>query len=1611
MLKDLREREPVVADTFAQADRVMTPLLGKPLTEFIFIDGDDGEAVAQLEQQLLQTEITQPAVLATDLALTRLLATYGITPDIVMGHSLGEYGALVAAGALSFEAALEAVSARGSEMAHISVEDNGAMAAVLAPLDEIERVVDSIDGYVVIANVNSPSQAVIGGATAAVEAAIEAFGDAGHTAIRLPVSHAFHTSIVAPASEPLRQALHRLDLTAPTLPIVANVDGELYPMGPDVQDRMLDILARQVASPVQFVKGLHTLYAQGARVFVEVGPKKALHGFVEDALGQQHDDVVALFTNHPKQGDVVAFNQALCGLYAAGLGGPAEASTKAPTEAPAPAEAVAVPEPAATAPAVATLPDDRYRELGHMLADFLDRSRSVWEGRHAAPAPAPQPVVEGPSEPVVVTGAALGLPGTERVFDDDNLGRILAGQQFIGQIPQSVREAMADKHITRLVKSEHGDPRFEAIDSPDDVIKLAARAGVFDVVEEFGVDADRDKALDDCTRLAIGAGFDALRDAGIPLVMHYKTTTVGTKLPERWGLPDALRDETGVIFASAFPGYGEFARDIERYVADRFRRDELAALRAIRSRLDGGEAAAETDRRIGELEAAIAAEPFEFDRRFLFRVLAMGHSQFAEIIGARGPNTQVNAACASTTQAIGLAEDWIRAGRCRRVVIVAADNVTSDALLEWVGAGFLATGAAATDEAVEEAAVPFDNRRHGMLLGMGAAAVVVESAEAARERGMQPMCEVLAIGHRQQRVPRHQAGRRPHLAGHGGPGDPGRGPWRRPPRHRPRDRVRLARDLHPGPRRQRPGRDQRPADGVRRGRRPGGHRQHQGVHRPPDGGRHRGRGRHQGARDRDRPAGAQLQGGRPVPRGAEPLDRRRLPRAVRAAAGCGLRLADQHGAAAVDARPDGVHRSPAELGYEYRIVDRPAWQRWLAAISGTDDARLEVVQRRLRVVDSGPAAAPSRRPHRPRSPRPRRGRAGADPRRRARAAEPAAAEPEPATALDVEAEVLAVVADKTGYPADMLDLDLDLEADLGIDTVKQAEVFALIRERFDIERDDKLKLRDYPTLTHVIGFVRDRATARPRHRRPPTPVLEPEPDPRSARAGSGLDAEAEVLAVVADKTGYPADMLDLDLDLEADLGIDTVKQAEVFALIRERFDIERDDKLKLRDYPTLTHVIGFVRDRAATGAAPAPAATEPAVLEPEPEPAVLEPEPAAPDLDAEAEVLAVVADKTGYPADMLDLDLDLEADLGIDTVKQAEVFALIRERFDIERDDKLKLRDYPTLTHVIGFVRDRAATGAAPAPAATEPAAHRARDPNPRCSSPSRRRPTWTPRPRSWRWWPTRPATPPTCSTSTSTSKPTSASTPSSKPRSSPSSANASASNATTSSSSATTPPSPTSSASSATGAADGRNRGRSSGKYPDDHPQFGTRARTGGHRRGRDRRRPDAAAGARPDHPPAARRLRPDRGRPWRAAPGSSSGSTTAAWAPPWPSGSPPGGSRCSPSTTGRAPTTCSPASTAGSPPARSRACTGSPPSTRRARSARWTWPAGARPTGCGSSSCTPRCGGCTTTSRRRAPSSWPPPASAAATATTRPAPPPRWAARSPASPRRSPASAPTRW
>jgi acyl carrier protein/NAD(P)-dependent dehydrogenase (short-subunit alcohol dehydrogenase family) len=329
-------------------------------------------------------------------------------------------------------------------------------------------------------------------------------------------------------------------------------------------------------------------------------------------------------------------------------------------------------------------------------------------------------------------------------------------------------------------------------------------------------------------------------------------------------------------------------------------------------------------------------------------------------------------------------------------------------------------------------------------------------------------------------------------------------------------------------------------------------------------------------------------------------------------------------------------------------------------------------------------------------------------------AEPAPAPPAPAvvapresTGDAVKERILALVVEKTGYPKDMLDLDLDLEADLGVDTVKQAEMFAAIREIYNIPRDENRKLRDYPTLSHVIRFVyemRPDLESTPPALATPQPAAEtkpaeqapvpPAPAVVAPQEGAGDAVRERILALVVEKTGYPKDMLDLDLDLEADLGVDTVKQAEMFAAIREIYKISRDESRKLRDYPTLSHVIRFVYEMrpdlaGAPQAPPAPAPKE--QVTPPSSPVVKAQGPTAQSI--KEKVLDIVAEKTGYPKEMLDLDLDLEADLGIDTVKQAEMFAAVRAAYNIPRDENLKLRDFPTLASVIQFAVDRSHLG------------------------------------------------------------------------------------------------------------------------------------------------------------------------------------------------------------------------------------------------------------------------------------------------------------------------------
>ena len=326
MTLDLSKRFEVVGETWIEADRTMIEILGgETLSEFVLRENLSEEDARIAEEKLKQTEYTQPAMLTADLALYRLLLEHGIEPDMVAGHSLGEYAALMVAGILKFHDALRAAAARGTEMGNVDVPDQGIMASVTAPIERVEEVINSIDGYVIAANKNSPLMTVIAGDTESMNEAIRRFAELNVQCVKLQTSHAFHSKIVAPANEPLRQFLEDLELSLPSIPITANYDGNFYPeileQNQSVQQAILGQLAPQMSSAVEWTKQIRTMYESGGRLFMEVGPKRALALFAEQILDENASSeggrpFVVTNTNHPKVGGVASFlsSLAICSL-------------------------------------------------------------------------------------------------------------------------------------------------------------------------------------------------------------------------------------------------------------------------------------------------------------------------------------------------------------------------------------------------------------------------------------------------------------------------------------------------------------------------------------------------------------------------------------------------------------------------------------------------------------------------------------------------------------------------------------------------------------------------------------------------------------------------------------------------------------------------------------------------------------------------------------------------------------------------------------------------------------------------------------------------------------------------------------------------------------------------------------------------------------------------------------------------------------------------------------------------------------------------------------------------------------------------------------------------
>jgi [acyl-carrier-protein] S-malonyltransferase len=267
MGRNLAESFPESRAVFEQADAA----LGFAVSQLCFEGG---------EEALKLTENTQPAILTVSVAAYRALEKRGVTPDFTAGHSLGEYSALVAAGALEFSEAVKVVRQRGRYMQEAVPAGEGAMAAILglSPADVAEICRKAADGDVVSpANMNSPEQTVISGGAAAVKRAVEIATQAGaKRAVMLPVSAPFHCALMLPAQQRLEPELRAVKFSAPRFPLITNVDAEAIETG----DEAREALIRQVTRPVRWLDSIREMVDSGVNIFVEVGPGKVLSGLL-----------------------------------------------------------------------------------------------------------------------------------------------------------------------------------------------------------------------------------------------------------------------------------------------------------------------------------------------------------------------------------------------------------------------------------------------------------------------------------------------------------------------------------------------------------------------------------------------------------------------------------------------------------------------------------------------------------------------------------------------------------------------------------------------------------------------------------------------------------------------------------------------------------------------------------------------------------------------------------------------------------------------------------------------------------------------------------------------------------------------------------------------------------------------------------------------------------------------------------------------------------------------------------------------------------------------------------------------------------------------------------
>jgi len=1133
MMKDLYYYYDHIHELFNRGEKIFTDITGYSLLDIMF-GNDPG---------LILTKNTQPAVFLVSASLYSYLEQLGIAPACFTGHSLGEFTALFCSGMLDFDRALRLVIKRAELMQKVADEKPGSMLAIFKNATETENIINSSGiNNIYPANKNSDNQTIVSGDNTSLARFANRLKRNNILHSNINVATAFHSPLFADATIKLRKYLDSIRFNiSGSCKIYSNVTALPYP---DDENTVKDLLASQMVSPVEFCNTIKNISQTGIRHFLEVGPNNILTGLIKNI------DIPVDFSRHAidsKNNETASFDDLIFSLKNEKL----IIKTQIP-------DSPDIPDIAAGSvtgyETESNYSDDpagqeqaEYRkfitehksEVNRILHDEYKKYKEKKENNKCEK----YGLYTGD---IVISGVSAGLPGSKReVFSDHNFKDILEGTNFIESVTEKDKNKILDKNITRLNKSSDGSARFEHVQSTDEVIQLAARLGYFDI-KEYGIDYKYDTTYS----LALAAGIEALKDAHIPLVMQYRTATTGKTVQSGYALPEEMQERTGIIFSSVFSGLDSLIEEMSKYYASKFLKEPFQEYEKLYFFLmekisDTDIKRTVTDWFMELKQNTKEIEPYVFKKNLLIDLANIGGSILAQEIRAKGPVIHTSAACASATHAAGIAEDWIRTDRCDRVIVIAGEDAASDNQFEWIGSTFLSMGIGTTSKDVREAAVPFDTRRKGTIIGSAGTALIIEKESEVKKRGLNGQAMILGtyIGNsafHASRMDVEDISKNMKLF-----------------IDKMEERHGLQKDKYTESMLFMSHETYTPARGgsaisevtALKHAFPMHYKNITITNTKGYSGHTIGAGIEDAVmikslQMKQAPAIANL---KDIPAEFNDLkfsngDTNNYEYALHFAAGFGSHFSMLF----------------VKKLQEAEIQDNKQYADWLRDISGNKIPELKIINKRLCVdhkennvviYEQDDLSLPENSFEK--EPEDKAGEKGTIP-----------GNTDQETALST---IKSIISELTGYSPDMLEEDLDLEADLGIDTVKQVEIFGRISAQFNRDLPENLKLSEYNTISKIAGFVESNTTGT---------VEQQEDNIPSTPAEDNIINE--IKAIIAELTGYSEDMLEHDLDLEADLGIDTVKQVEIFGRISAQFNRDLPENLKLSEYNTVSKIAGFI---------------------------------------------------------------------------------------------------------------------------------------------------------------------------------------------------------------------------------------------------------------------------------------------------------------------------------------------------------------------------------------------------------------------------------------------------